>query len=130
MSVAILLLLSLLALGAAIGLGRWWPRVWLALTVAGTGALLAAAVRVLAGGADWEWRSGFPVGGEALHLRLDAISSLFLALLGTVGGLGAIYAREYWPDAQHAESAPRGRMWWGTIILSLGQTCRCNYRRE
>jgi hydrogenase-4 component B len=120
MSVAILLLLSLLALGAAVGLGLWLPRVWLALTVAGTGALLAAALLVLAGGADWEWRSSFPVGGEALHLRLDGLSSLFLALLGTVGGLGAIYAREYWSDTRHADSAPRGRLWWGAIILSMG----------
>jgi hydrogenase-4 component B len=120
MSVAPLLLLGLLALGAATGLGPRLPRVWLALTVAGTAALLAAAVVVLAGGADWEWRSGFAVGGEALHLRLDGISALFLGLLGTVGGLGAIYAREYWSDEQQPDSAPRGRRWWGSIILSMG----------
>ena len=120
MNVATLLLFSLLALGAGLALGPRLARVWLALTVAGAGAMLAAALLVLCGGTDWEWRSGFPVGGEALHLRLDAVSAVFLALVGTVGGLGAIYAREYWPDERHAESAPRGRLWWCAIILSMG----------
>ena len=119
MSVAPLLLLSLLALGSGLLLGPRLPRAWLALTLAGSGAMLAAALLVL-GGAQWEWRSGFPVGGEPLHLRLDAISAIFLALVGTVGGLGAIYAHEYWSDEEHPESAPRGRRWWAAILLSMG----------
>jgi hydrogenase-4 component B len=81
--------------------------------------MLSAASIVLWSGAEWEWRSGFLVGGESLHLRLDCISAMFLALLSVVGGLGAIYAREYWPDAQYAESAPRGRLWWSAMILSM-----------
>jgi hydrogenase-4 component B len=100
--------------------GRSAERLWLAVTLAGAMAALAAAVTVLAGGADWEWRSGFLIGGESLHLRLDAISALFLVLLCVVGGAGAVYAREYWPDKAHPGSARAGRVWWSVLLLSLG----------
>ena len=100
--------------------GRRAPRVWLAMTVAGAAAALAAAVWVLSGGPEWDWRSGFPVGGEPLHFRLDAISSLFLALLCVVGAAGAVYSREYWPDSAHPRSARAGRMWWSLLLLSVG----------
>lgn len=58
--------------------GRTAPRLWLGATLTGMAAGFFAACVVLAGGAEWEWRNGFTVGGEALHLRLDAISALFL----------------------------------------------------
>jgi len=119
-SIGALLFFGLLALVAGLVLGARFARGWLALTIAGTGATLAAALGVLGGAADWEWRGGFPVGGEPLHLRLDGISALFLTLLSVVGGLGAIYAREYWSDEHHPESAPRGRLWWCAMILSMG----------
>ena len=120
MSIGLLLLFGLLTLGAGLVLGLWRSRVWLALTLAGTSAMLAAALAVLGGGPDWEWRSGFPVGGEMLHLRLDGISAIFLALVAAVGGLGAVYARDYWSDELHPKSAPWGRLWWCAIILSMG----------
>jgi hydrogenase-4 component B len=74
---------------------------------------------VLSGGGNWEWRSGFLVGGEAVHLRFDAIGALFFALLSVIGGVGAIYQSEYWSDKSHPRSAPHGRVWWGLLILSL-----------
>jgi len=119
MSIGGILLFGVVILCAGIVLGPRLARVWLGLTLAGTGAILAAALTVLGGAADWEWRSGFPVGGESLHLRLDGISAMFLVLLSVVGGLGAIYAREYWSDVHYAESAPRGRLWWCAMILSM-----------
>ena len=115
-----------LLLAAAIGLlisvagGRRSPRLWLAGTAAASCAALGAAAVVLAGGADWDWRSGYRVGGETLHLRLDALSALFVALLGLVGGLGAVYARGYWPDAAHPRSAGPGRLWWSAMLFSIG----------
>ena len=69
--------------------------------------------------ADWEWRSGFLLGGEPLHLRLDGVSALFLVLVSVVGGAGAVYAREYWSDHHHPASAPRGRAWWSALVLSM-----------
>ena len=66
---------------AGILFGRAMPRFWLATTLAGVISALAAAVSVLAGGGEWEWRGGFPVGGEPLHLRMDAISAYFLITL-------------------------------------------------
>jgi hydrogenase-4 component B len=107
-------------LALAIAMGRKATRAWLVLNVAGSAAALAAAVCVLSGGGEWEWSSTFAVGGTAVHLRLDALSALFLALLCVVGGAGAVYAREYWNDLDHPRSAPAGRMWWSVLLLSLG----------
>jgi hydrogenase-4 component B len=118
-SVGTLLLSGLMAISVGMGCGRRLPRLWLGLTIAGTGAIMTAALVVLGGAADWEWRSRFPVGGQEMHLRLDGISAMFLVLLGAVGGLGAIYAREYWSDGHQPESAPRGRLWWCAMILSM-----------
>ncbi len=117
---ALLLLLAFLALGTGIVAGAKLPRTWLALTLTGAAASLGASLIVLLGSQDWEWRSGFRVGGEAMHLRLDGVSALFLALLSVVGGAGAVYAREYWPDGRYPASAPRGRAWWSALVLSMG----------
>ena len=119
MSVGLLLFIAGLLSLAGIVLGRAMPRLWLAMTLAGLAAALAAAIAVLACG-QWEWRGGFPVGGEPPHLRLDAISALFLVLLCVVGGAGAVYGREYWSDEEHPRSAPRGRAWWSVMLLSIG----------
>ena len=105
---------------AGILLGPRRPRAWLALTLVSAGSCLAAAAMVLGGAEEWQWRSGFPVGGETIHLRLDGLSALFLALLNVIGAAGAVYAREYWSDGHYPESAPRGRLWWSAMILSMG----------
>ncbi|MBI2516866.1 MAG: NADH-quinone oxidoreductase subunit H [Opitutae bacterium] len=120
MSPGPLLLAAALGLVAGLLAGHWLPRVWLALTLAGLLAALTAAGVVLGGLAPaWEWRSAFPVAGEPLCLRLDAVSALFLALLAVVGGAGAVYAREYWSDRVHPHSAPRGRVWWSVLLASI-----------
>jgi hydrogenase-4 component B len=114
-----LLLVAAGCLAAGIVLGAWWPKIWLGLTLAGTAAALGAAVLVLSGTPQWELTDGWPVGGEPLHLRLDALSALFLALMSVVGAAGAVYSREYWSDHHYPESAPRGRMWWSALLLSM-----------
>ena len=48
------------------------PRFWLASVLSGTTAALGAAIVPLASGVPWEWRSTLAIGGEAVHLRLDA----------------------------------------------------------
>ncbi len=115
-----LLLLAAAGLAVAIVIGRRWPRGWLAFTLASALAEAVAAGLVLTGGGEWEWRSGFAVGGEPLHLRLDGLSALFLMLVSVVGAAGAVYARGYWSDADYPVSAPRGRMWWSAFVLNLG----------
>ncbi len=120
-----LLLAALVAMLLGIAAARFAPRVWLALTVSGTLAALGAAAGVLAGGAVWDWRSEFAIAGEFAHLRLDAVSALFLALLAVVGGAGAGYAREYWPDTGHPRSAQAGRVWWSAFLLSMGLVLVC-----
>lgn len=120
MTPAPLLLVAAIALVTGLVLGPRRPRLWLALTLTGTAAALGAGAMVLGGGADWEWRSNISIGGEALHLRLDGVSALFLVLLGMLGGAGAVYSREYWSDQHHPDSAPRGRLWWNAIVLNMG----------
>ncbi len=120
-----LIVFAILSLVAAALGGARLPRVWLALTLAGTAAFLGAALWTLGGGAEWDWRSGFALGGERLHLRLDAVSAWFLALVAVVGGAGAVYAREYWPDRERPESAGRGRGWWSTLVLCMGLVLLC-----
>lgn len=102
---------------AAMVFGPRFSRLWLLFILAGTASGLGAACNVLAG-ADWEWRSAFKIGHESLHFRLDGISSLFVMLLCVLGGAGAAYSREYWPDRKFP-SAARGRFWWAGILLSM-----------
>lgn len=115
----LLWLLAVLTLASAAIVGARLPRWWLVLTLVGSAAMLGAAVSTLLGPSSWEWRSDFRLGGESMHLRLDGVSALFLALAAAVGGAGAVYAREYWPDHHHSVSAPRGRAWWSALMLSM-----------
>lgn len=96
------------------------PRLWLASVVMWAGGGLGAAGSALTTGVVWEFQSALIVGGEAIHLRLDAVSSLFLALLCLIGGAGAVYGRGYWTDRAHPRSAWLGRIWWSVLVLSLG----------
>lgn len=120
MTTGVLLFAAFVMLGAGILAGVRFARLWLAFTIVGTVAGLGAALMVLLGSADWEWRSGFALAGEAIHLRLDAVSALFLVLLSVVGGSGAVYANEYWSEQHYPGSAPRGRVWWSAFLLSMG----------
>jgi hydrogenase-4 component B len=120
MTVGPLLLIALLGLAAGLALGPQWPRLWLILTLAGASAAFGAALSVLGGAQPWDLPNGCWVAGEPLHLRLDALSAVFLALLGVIVGTGAIYSREYWSDEAHPDSAPRGRRWWNAMGLSMG----------
>ncbi len=102
------------------------PRWWLAALLASALAAAGGASWVLAAGAAWEWRSSFLLGGESLHLRLDGVSALFLALVAVVGGAAGTYSREYWADAAHPRSAPRGRFWWSALMLCIGLLLLCS----
>ncbi len=96
------------------------PKGWLASVLVGGAAAVGAAAIALTTGEAWDLRAPIRVGGEAVHLRLDAVSALFLALLGVVGGLGALYGSEYWSERGHPRSARRGRAWWSVLVLCLG----------
>src|ERR1035441_4479211 len=102
------------------------PRCWLAALLASTLTALTAAAWVLATGNAWEWRSAFLIGGEGVHLRLDGISALFLALVAVVGGVGAAYSREYWAERGHPVSARAGRCWWSALLLCMGLLLICS----
>ncbi len=114
-----------LALLLAILTGYARPRLWLGLTVLGSLCGLGAAMNILVTGGSWVWRNAFALGGEKLFLRLDAVSALFLVLVCLVGGLGALYAHEYWSEHHFPHSAPRGRCWWSALMLSMGLVLTC-----
>lgn len=115
-------LLAIAATGMLVGILAGWraPRVWMAGVTAGAGAAFGAAVLTLASGEVWRLRSAARLGGEAIRLELDALSALFLALLGVLGGLGAWYGREYWSERAHPRSAGAGRLCWSVLLLCLG----------
>src|ERR1035441_6685637 len=102
------------------------PRCWLSALLASALTALAAAGWVLATGDAWEWRSAFLIGGESVHLRLDGVSALFLALLAVVGGAGAAYSREYWAERTHPVSAQASRWWWSALLLCFGLVLLCS----
>jgi hydrogenase-4 component B len=114
---------AMLVLGAAAG--RRLPTAWLALNSLGALAGLAAAAGVLVTGRGWSWQGGPSLGGESVILTLDAVSALFLVLVCLVGGLGAIYSREYWSEHHFPHSAPRGRVWWSVLVLFMGLVLTC-----
>ena len=123
--IAALLALSALCLILAAGTGRGHPRLWLGLSVIAALCGLCAALTVLTDGGTWLWRGAFALGGEIPSLRLDGVSALFLILVCVVGGLGAIYAHEYWSEHHYPRSAPRGRVWWSALTLSMGLVLTC-----
>lgn len=123
--IAAFLGISCLTLVLAMATGRTLPRLWLGLTLTGACCGLGAAMTVLATGRSWIWRGAFTLGGENPLLRLDGISALFLVLVCLVGGLGALYSREYWSDHHYPRSAPRGRLWWSALMLSMGLVLTC-----
>ncbi len=120
MIVAALLSAGALGLLAGMAFGLCNPRFWLAATLASCAALLGVALTVLLGLVPaWEWRGAFTLGGEMPHLRLDALSALFLALVAVVGGAAAAYSRGYWSDQDYPRTAGRGRFWWNVLLAML-----------
>lgn len=115
-----LLTISGMGLLVSILAGARVPKLWLAGVIAGAAGGLGAAVVALTTGVVWDWQSTLRIGGEVVHLRLDAVSALFLALLGLIGGAGAVYGSEYWTDRVHPRSARSGRIWWSVLVLCLG----------
>ena len=117
---------AVLGLGGGVVAGPRYPRAWLGVTLFSAASLLIAAVPVLVGGPAWDWRSGFSVGGSPVHLRLDAVSALFLALLAVVGGAGTAYSHEYWSDRENPKTAPRGRRWWSSLVMCMACVLLCS----
>ena len=95
------------------------PRCWLAFALLSASMSLLAALGIFFTGLEWEWKSLFSIGGESLHLRLDGISAMFLALVAILGGVGAFYSQKYWFENFHPVSGKLGRFWWNALLLCM-----------
>lgn len=123
--IAAFLAFAALILILAAAIGRSHPRTWLGLSVVAALSGLCAALTILIGGGTWRWSGGFALGGEIPLLSLDGVSALFLVLVCVVGGLGATYSHEYWSEHHYPRSAPKGRVWWSLLTLSMGLVLTC-----
>jgi hydrogenase-4 component B len=117
--IELLLTISGVGMLVSILVGKRAPKLWLAAVLLGAASGLGAAVMALTTGVVWDWRCATTLGGEVVQLRLDAVSALFLALLCLIGGAGAVYAREYWTERAHPQSARSGRVWWSVMLVCL-----------
>ena len=119
MTVTTCMVIATVAFGGAMMAAKRHMRVWLGLSLVGTAALLVAGLAVVLWTSDWQLLSESRIGGEKLHLRLDAISGFFLVLLSVVGGVGAVYSHEYWGGEARRASAGSGRFWWISLLVSM-----------
>jgi hydrogenase-4 component B len=120
MSVGVTIGTAAIGMAVAVLTGRSSSRLWLASILVSATITMTAAIQVLVGGGEWEWWSVASIAGDRLHLRLDGVSALFLALLCVIGSAGAVYSRSYWTDHAHPRSARMGRVWWSVLLLSEG----------
>jgi hydrogenase-4 component B len=106
---------TLIGLCASHASHRWW----IVSTLAAAIFAFLASASVLTGAPEWEWHSGWLLGGEHLFVRLDGISAFFMMLLAVVGAAGALYSRAYWPEKIHPRSARQSRLWWSAMLASM-----------
>lgn len=126
MITAPLLLIALLSMLSGILSGRYAVRLWLVGNLAGAVFAALAASEILLRGGDWEWQGSFDLGGETVHLYLDALGAFFLLLIAVIGGATTVYSREYWSDQNHPGSAKSGRFWWSSLLLLMGLVVMCS----
>jgi len=120
MNIAFLLSGALIGMLLGMTTSHVAPRWWMASTLAGIACAFLASAVLLAGHPVWEWRGGWPLGGEPISMRLDEISAFFLLLLAVVGAAGTLYSRTYWHEHAHPRSSRTGRLWWNAMLASMG----------
>ncbi|MCP5521339.1 MAG: NADH-quinone oxidoreductase subunit H [Verrucomicrobiales bacterium] len=125
MNPAPFLLIAVVALLLAFALGGQSARGWLAGLLTGGGGLATAALGVLLDGSPWDWHARFALGGETVHLRLDAVSAMFLLLIAVIGAAGGVYSLTYWGNDEHPRSAGTGRRWWSALVLCMALVVNC-----
>lgn len=95
------------------------PRVWLGLLVGAMAAQFVGAVAVLGGAGEARWAFSGALCGEPMRFVLDPLAAFFGVLVAVVGGVGAVYAFEYWSQRAHPRSAGHGRLAWSALLLAI-----------
>ncbi|MCC6525388.1 MAG: hydrogenase [Polyangiaceae bacterium] len=102
-----LLAVGLVVLGAALGLAG-----------SVVGFVASDALRI-----DLPWS----LPGARLLVRVDALSSMFLAPLFFVSAAGAVYGLSYWPVREHPRDARGVRLYYGLTVAGLATVlCAAN----
>src|SRR5437762_12377494 len=114
--ISTLLAISSAGMLLSIVIGLRAPRWWLAGLLVGASAALSAAVLTLASEGGWEFRSAMRLGGEAIHLQLDALSAFFLALLGVIGGAGGVAGAQDRHERTRLRAGGGGEDWGGVLV--------------
>lgn len=118
------LVLGGIVLAAASGIpaalpGRGREKLCFAL-LAASGALAGAgAVGALLAPSSSGLRFAWSVSGGELHVRVDALSSMFLLLLCLLSLCGAAHGLGYWRDEDHPRAGPRLRLFWGSLTAGI-----------
>ena len=121
-----LLLLAILITGISGIPGLFFPRTStlgerVSAVLLSTGCLLGlfSAFACLLPGAAASLEAGWPVPGGAFAIRVDALSTVFLAPIFLLSLLGSIYGLQYWSHADHPRSGPALRLFWGGLTAAL-----------
>lgn len=60
----------------------------------------------------------WPIFGKGL-LTLDPLAAFFLVPVFLIGGLGAIYGLDYWPQSRHPDTGRGLRACWGFLVAGM-----------
>ena len=91
-----------------------------AMAIGLAGALaLFAALSVLVSGDEATLSFAWSVPGGACEVRLDALSAVFLAPMGLVPALGAVYGLGYWSQREHRGDARKLRLFYGLMTAGM-----------
>jgi formate hydrogenlyase subunit 3/multisubunit Na+/H+ antiporter MnhD subunit len=94
--------------------------------IAGSGAAIGAAARALTRAQAEAWSAPWTLPGGALALRLDALASVFLLLIGVIGGLCAVFGWEYLKRHHGGHAEPRSLALYNLLLASMAVVVTAN----
>jgi len=87
--------------------------------VLASGLAIVAALDVLLGTSAWDFERGLRLPLGTCHFGMDALSAVFVLLIGLVGGLAAIYGTGYLGGKTATKSAIRSWSAFNTLLAAM-----------
>ena len=94
--------------------------------VAGSAAAIIAAARTLTRAGAQVWSAPWTLPNGALALRLDSLAAVFLLLVGVIGGLCAVFGRDYLKRHHDGPGAPRSLAVYSLLLASMAVIVAAN----